>query len=659
MPNQGISCILAALLVWGLASCSSNPPAPPPESAAPDALSEAALADRIRTLIDRARASQSPERERFLLQAGELLVTQQEYERAHNLLTSIDSRRLDYDAFLKHSRLLGQVALAEGAYSLAERILTNARLERQWQTMPPEREVALRRLRARLFDLQGEVEASLTERALLGSLLTDPDDETRNREALWQTLMALPLDQLRLGAETTAQRQLRGWYQLAAVSKDNQTDLERQQARVDEWRSQWSDHPANLHLPEDLQLLRALIENQPRQLALLLPTQGNLANAANAVRDGFLAAYYQAQSNQSRVPHIRLYDSSGVDIQSLYRQAVAEGAELIIGPLDKDKVQQLYEGGTLTVPVLTLNYTERAETTAPGEEDPEAPKWLYQFGLAADDEARQVARRAFRDSHRRAMVLTPDRNWSRRSARAFSREWQTLEGEVLVDSQFTSAGDYSPVIQSALLIDQSQSRRQALQQLLGEPLEFEPRRRKDLDMIFLIANPEQGRQINPTLAFHYASDLPVYATSHIYTGAADSKSDRDLNGVRFNTMPWLLNGQYPEKTLLEEHARVSAIYSRLHALGVDAFRLYPRLPQLERVPQARLYGATGALRMRPGGLLEREQVWAHFQGGQVLPLSGAATTRDTPEEQGDALDIWPVILEGETRPDNVEKVDTF
>jgi len=634
MYYRGLLCTLLALSAWLLASCATTPPPDTPDPARED-LTEEQIDARVTELVDRAREAQSPEREDFLLQAAQLLVQQQRYDRARNLLTPIDSSQLDDSAFILHTELLGEVALIEGAYFLAQRILTNPRLEQQWSEMEPEREADLRRQRARLFALLGDIRTSAEERIRLGSVLSDPDAESQNRELLWQSLMTLPRDQLEQDARTTEQNQLRGWLELAALSKNTQANLERQQAQVDQWQQDWPDHPATRHPPKDLQLLRTLLEQQPQQIALLLPQQGNLARAAEAVRDGFLAAYYQAREEQSRVPQIRQYDSSGDrDILALYEEAVAEGAELIIGPLDRNHVQRLFEQDDLPVPILTLNYTQATIE----DEEREAPANLYQFGLAAEDEARQIARRAFQEGHRQAMILALERSWTPRSARAFTREWRELGGEVVIDNEFSSGG-YSDMVQRALLLDQSQARRQQLQRLLGSVLEFEPRRRQDVDMIFLMTDPEQGRQIRPTLSFHYAGDIPIYSTSHIYTGESDAESNRDLNGIRFNTMPWLLDGDYPEKRILTEHAQAPAAFSRLHALGVDAFRLYPRLPQLQQIEEARLYGATGALRVRPGGRLERELEWAHFQGGAVRPLRAAAGTEEIPEGFDHGLQI--------------------
>src|SRR5690554_2272945 len=123
MQKWGYSSTLLAQSVWLLASCGTTPPTDTP--ADNQALSQEAIEARVKERVDQARNSQSPEREGYLLEAAELLVDQQEFDWARNLLTSIDSRLLDTDGFLLHTELLGSVALNEGSYYLAERILTN------------------------------------------------------------------------------------------------------------------------------------------------------------------------------------------------------------------------------------------------------------------------------------------------------------------------------------------------------------------------------------------------------------------------------------------------------------------------------------------------------------------------------------------------------
>jgi outer membrane PBP1 activator LpoA protein len=281
--------------------------------------------------------------------------------------------------------------------------------------------------------------------------------------------------------------------------------------------------------------------------------------------------------------------------------------------VEKEKVTELSLLPGLQVPLLTLNYPDSTPLDSQG---------FYQFGLALEDEARQVARQAYSEGHRQAMVIIPEQEWSERSARAFSDEWEKLGGLVVNRSQFKVGSNYSTLVKDALLIEDSKRRSAELQNLLGTKLESAPRSRSDVDMIFLIANAVQARQIKPTFAFHYAGHIPVYATSQVYSGEPNPKADRDLNGIRFNTMPWLFDTSSVEKRAVKQYTKSAAVYDRLQALGADAFRLYVRLPQLAQIEQMRIYGATGTLRMLPDGRIEREQIWARFRNGlvQALPM---------------------------------------
>lgn len=598
---------LAAALVLGLTSCGNTPTQPakkPVTKVQPAAIS-------AKQLLDMANQAQSPERESLVLQAAQVYIDSGKFNRARDLLVDMDVDSLPDQAYIKHTNLLSTVALQEGSNFLAHGILTKPRLEQQWQTMDPASEITLREKRAQVFALLGEPQNSVNERIQLAALTGNKQQQQTNREAIWLSLMSIPFSELQQLAQSEMGDTARGWYSLASIGKNNQIDLEQQREQLQLWLRDWRQHPAHKNLPSDLQLLQSLIEQQPQQIALLLPMQGKLAEAGEAVRDGFFAAYYQALANGRRLPEVRQYDSSD-DAIAAYQQAVAEGADLVIGPIDKEKVSELSLLPGLEVPVLSLNYPD----TPPAQ----PLKHFYQFGLAVEDEARQVARQAFVEGHRQAMVIIPSQEWSERSARAFAEEWEKLGGIVVNRTQFQTGANYSGLVKDAMLIEQSQVRTREMQELLGIQIQSSPRSRSDVDMIFLIADPAQARQIKPTFAFHYAGKIPVYATSQIYSGQPNPKADRDLNGVRFNTMPWLFDGTSAEKQAVAQHTKSAAVYGRLHALGADAFRLYARLPQLEQVPDMRIFGATGALHMLADGRIEREQIWVRFRNGDAQPL---------------------------------------
>jgi len=609
LSTNALFTLLISTLIVSLVSCSSNAPQPDKRKPIPGKTQPAKAS--AAKLLNLANQAQSPERESLMLEAAQAYIDARQYNRARDLLVDMNSDALPDLDYIKHTDLLSTVALHQGSNFLAHGILTKPRLEQQWSNMEPQTEVSLREKRAQVFALLGEAQNSVAERIQLSGLIDNKNQRQANQDVLWQNLMSIPFAELQQLSQDENGQAARGWYSLAAINKNNQIDLEQQREQLQQWLSVWRQHPAHDNLPSDLRLLQSLIEQQPQQVALLLPMQGKLAEAGEAVRDGFYAAYYEALRNGRNTPEVRQYDSSG-DALAAYQQAIADGADLVIGPIDKEKVTEISLMPSLEVPVLSLNYPD----TPPAE----PLKGFYQFGLAVEDEARQVARQAFLEGHRQAMVIIPSQEWSERSARAFADEWEKLGGAIVNRTQFQSGANYSGLVKDAMLIEQSQIRTREMQELLGIPLQSSPRSRSDVDMIFLIADPAQARQIKPTFAFHYAGKIPVYSTSQVYSGQPNPKADRDLNGIRFNTMPWLFDTTSPEKQAVAQHTKSAAVYGRLHALGADAFRLYARLPQLEQVPDMRIYGATGALHMLSDRRIEREQIWVRFRNGEAQPL---------------------------------------
>jgi outer membrane PBP1 activator LpoA protein len=623
--------------------------------------SSQALERQVNKLVDKARQGSPSERTDYLLQAAELLQQQGQTDWAYSLLQPLSAQSMSDAVYLNYLQSYSAIAYASDHFFEARDALSSPRLKQLWSTLRPEQQRTLLERRAQTSSLLGDYQSSLATRVELGYLL-GRDELYLNNEAIWQDLMSLTTPELDELATSADNATLSSWATLAQVTRDSAANLNRQLERVDLWRMQHPSHPANLELPSDLQLLGQLIAQQPQTIALLLPQRGRLAGAASAVRDGFLAAYFAERSAEQN-PTIRQYDTDTGDINQLYDQAVSEGAELIIGPLAKDNVDALAQRSSLSVPVLALNYREQnsdksANTTNLNIADLKVPPLqaklpgvipintsnptltgnqptannslfapaLYQFGLAAEDEARQIARHAHLQGHRRAMIIAPDIDWAERSVEAFIQQWQQLDGEVVALSRYIGAGDYSDVLKRSLLVDDSEQRHSQLRKIIYTNSHFEPRRRKDIEMIFLIANPPQARQIKPTLAFHYAGDIPVFATSQIYNGTDSPKADRDLNGIRFNTLPWLFADNV-ETQSIDANTDAPPAYERLHAMGADAYHLYPRLPQLKHLPQTRVLGATGMLSMLQDGRIVREQIWAEFDDGIAKPITSSAIQR--------------------------------
>jgi outer membrane PBP1 activator LpoA protein len=224
---------------------------------------------------------------------------------------------------------------------------------------------------------------------------------------------------------------------------------------------------------------------------------------------------------------------------------------------------------------------------------------------------------AFRQGHTHAAILIPNGDWGQRLHIAFRQRFEELGGTV-INSQTYAPGnnDFKHAIQTLLNINQSYARHRKIKRLLDHDLKFIPYRRQDVDMIFIAATPIDARQLKPQLKFHYAGELPVYTTSHAYTGKLDKRADRDIDELFYCDMPWILNPPGRLKQSLTEYWPGQERYTRFFALGTDAYNIIPFMGRLQEKSYERFSGQTGNIYLDPFKRLHRELLWAQFQYGK-------------------------------------------
>ena len=180
-----------------------------------------------------------------------------------------------------------------------------------------------------------------------------------------------------------------------------------------------------------------------------------------------------------------------------------------------------------------------------------------------------------------------------------------------------STNDFTSLLKAPLEIDLSEQRGLELRRYVNRNLSYTPRRRQDIDFVVVLGYSEKVRQIKPALDFLYAGDLPVYATSHIYSGTQETELNRDLANIEFSAMPWSMEGYMAKK--LTPDQRLPTAYRQLYALGYDAFMLHGMLEELSRPNTVPLFGSTGLLTIS-AGVIKREGQWAVFSNGQAKPI---------------------------------------
>jgi len=550
----------------------------------------------VDSLMVQARRSASPLAESLYLDVVRLQLDAGMPEEARQLLDTLEEDAdLPSNLRLRHTLLAAELALMENDATAALRRLGNAPSS-ETAGLDGDTLIALRSLRARALELADEPMNALRERIQLAPMLTG-EAQQANHNAIWATLSGADLAQLTSGTSTDSY-ELRGWLELLRLGNGTQHSIQEQLDAIDQWRNIWAQHSAAARLPDALSMLYELWESRPDEIALVLPVQEPLGKA---ISEGFMSAYYEDLAQGREVPRVRIYDTSfRTDVLVFYDQAVDEGIELIIGPVLKDAVRRMQRSGRpMPVTTLALNYG-----------DPGTPylQDLYQFGLAPEDEIAQAAQTAWAAGHRNAAVLTPAGEDYLRIQDTFVSYWNSLGGRVVSIDNFTEARDYSPVVKRIFSIDASEARAEQIRSLIPRTsIEFVPRRRQDVDFIFLLANPAEGRQIMPTLSINYAGDVPVYAMPSIYDGGSNPVANQDLNGIIFNDAPWILEQSDPLKSAADSTwSAASGPVQRLRAMGIDAYRLHLRMQQMHAFPDTRLQGATGTLSMQPDGSVRRE-----------------------------------------------------
>lgn len=609
---------LAAIIiaVLGIHGCATGPGA----TSEPDLLQKAHKAEARGNLIEAADAynklagmTSALKRPEYQLQAASVLIRGNYITEAKRILETIEDAKLHTNQRIRFHLLIARITLAENDPQAALDILD---MEVPKNT-PADLVADLHLLRAEANLRSGHLIESVRERVLREPYLLALDTIPDNQKAIWQTLMLLSEDDLKQLHVAPPPDELNGWLELAVIAKSTQLEPQDIDQKLAQWRQRYPNHPASEEIINSL-LARKLEEiRRPNTIALLLPLTGPYEKPATALRDGFLAAYY-SRKNHNYQPTIHIYDvgAGDSDIKDIYSQAIDDGAEFIVGPLDKENVNRLATGTRISVPTLTLNYLESRN---------KALENLYQFGLAPEDEAHQLAERAWLDGNNQALAIIPQGEWGQRLYQAFAENWQQLGGTVLEEQRYPpDQSDFSEQIRAILNLDESDQRHKSLEKLLKENLKFEPRRRQDVDFIFLAAFPRQARLIRPQLKFHYAGNIPVYATSHIFNGIRNQHADRDMDGIIFGDIPWVLhtanNTPALERKINQLWPEASDQYTRFYAMGIDAYNLIPHLNHLKVYPYERYNGETGILSLNEHNRIFRQITWARFRNGIPRPL---------------------------------------
>ncbi|MHB8622619.1 MAG: penicillin-binding protein activator [Sulfuricaulis sp.] len=556
-----------------------------------------------------ATSAEPPQKQDFQLLAVSDFLKAGLLREAHTQIDLINVTGLDASYVARKYILQARLLTAEGAFEKSIRQLDAAS---ELRNLSPSlfSEIDLARAQAELA-LNNPIGAvrNLINRE---QYIVDREVVIENQKQLWKILVSMPRSQLKTEFDIASDPVLSGWIELALIDVENSDQPLTLNAAIDHWRKTHPDHPAGESLLKSLVNQTPGISGHIDRIALILPLTSDYSVAAQAVRDGFMAM--DAANTNPDKPKIKIYDT-GPDPSkgpAIYAQAVNDGAQFIVGPLGREAAEAILHQGNIKVPTLMLNHTDEIPSAT--------SKYLFEFGLPPEQEARQVADRAYLDGHRQAAVFYPKTPWGERVMTAWTSRWQSLGGIVVASQSYDEEdSDFSDPIKHLLNITQSDTRKNQIEQIIGQKVQFESRARQDIDFIFLVADAGHGRLIVPQLNFYHAERVPVYSTSHIFTGTGDAVQDTDLDGVEFDDMPWMLvgDGKIQELRQALEHnwPYAHTDVDRLFALGIDSYAILPNLNRISMDSGAHFSGVTSGLSLDRDGRIQRQLIWARFSHG--------------------------------------------
>ncbi|MEW4981938.1 MAG: penicillin-binding protein activator [Cycloclasticus sp.] len=571
---------------------------------AQEALSQQRFAVAAQLFVQLANGSNAPLKNQHFISAIDAYLKANDLANADLLISVLLDRSSQLSA---NSKLqLASALLNQGKAENAIQLLMSI----DESNLATQQRIHLHTLSSSAFFQSGNLIESARERVLLDALLNQSDEKLNNQAELLEVLSLLS-EQALTFLRPTADNNMAGWIDLALIFKQ-QVIFNANSSVVDVWKEQHPSHTANGAFLYSLAEQAQIDFKTPDKVGVFLPSQGPFATAAQSIRKGITAAAYSMANSWPL--NITFYDTSAASIETLYQQAINDGINVIIGPLDKANIAKITALNELAIPVIGLNKNGNHHSHN-----------YYEFSLSPEEDITQVLSLAWLKGHEKALILAPQSRSGERLARHFSTLWQQLGGDILgVQTYPLKQADYSAPIKNLLQIDNSIHRFKQLRQRLNLNIEFEERRRHDADFIFLLAAPREGRLIKPQLRFHRAANVTVFSTSKIYEGELNKVANRDLDGTFFCDMPWLiepnneLDDQLNKALKLWPNAR--GLHRRLLAFGYDAYQLIPHLERLQSNDFARLKGKTGILAVNNSNVISRQLSCGRFKRGSIKSL---------------------------------------
>jgi outer membrane PBP1 activator LpoA protein len=559
-------------------------------------------------LVNATNSSLPEKRDRYLLLAAHAYINDGNFNSATNVLTSMQKPMVKVPSLLaEHIYLRARIVEKTNSSQAALDIL---QYPPHWQ-LPRWQMASYHQYKAKLYKHTQQPIDQAKQLSLLSNYLPKSETAAVN-DVIWKLLQPLHEETVQSFMRDQSNPIFAGWLQLTNIAKRYAVEPTQLVRYLGEWQRNNPYHPGAVKLPANLEKALNAKPFRPQNIAVLLPLTGPRAAIAEPIRQGLLSSYL---SDFDTNVSLNFYDTQQ-GVTAAYQQAVAKGAEFIIGPLlpnEVEELQKINDKQQSTVPQLYLNQTDTFTPQAN----------LFYFSLSPAQEASDAAQKLYSDGVKLPLLLVSNDAIGKRMADSFKQTWLTLTSND-AEVYYYDAGDQMKVtVQQALGVTDSQARISRMRNLLGSSLESDFRSRQDTDAIYMISGSQDLALLKPFLDVNFSvfsEPVALYTTSRSRLENESTQLSQELNNLMISDVPWLMQSS-------SETQMVSALWNgwnnsqkRLYVMGFDALDLVNRLAQMRAFPGYQFMGRSGALSVDPNGVIDRQLSWGQYTKGQLKPL---------------------------------------
>ncbi|MDP8033045.1 penicillin-binding protein activator [Pasteurella atlantica] len=418
-------------------------------------------------------------------------------------------------------------------------------------------------------------------RILLEKYLTNIPEYQQNNNNIWALLRSANKQMLSQTDIKSGEYSLAGWLSLIELYNDNLGAPEVLPQAINNWKMQYPNHSASKVLPTELKAITTFKQTTFDNIALLLPLSGDLQFLGDIIQQGFNDA-----RGTEDMTTVNIFDTSAESLSSLIQKAQESGAQAIVGPLLKSKVDEMFSQSNIDgLSILTLNATKNSRVRT---------KVCY-YGLAPETEAHSAANKIYKDNIDQVIVFAPNNDFGRRSANAFVSQWRKLTNNDANVRYYDQAADIVNKLQN-----------------------------EEGKALYFLGTADQLLEAKESLSSsHFANQFAIYSSSRSHSPNSNADFYITMNGVKFSEIPLLTDKSSQEYKKARKVAKNDYSMMRLYAMGADAWTLIHHFNELRQIPGFTISGLTGELKASVDCHVERGMKWLQYNGGSISEMSAS------------------------------------